>query len=165
MRIKGLHHNAYRCRDAEQTRAFYEDFLGLPLAHTLPISETKTGRQANVLHIFFQLGDGSYLAFFEAPQEPFEFKHQRDFDLHIALEVSAETLDAMYAKGKAAGREVRGPIDHDFIHSIYFRDPNGYVIELTAKQPNHDEAMDPARNRARELLDQWQSAKAEAVAS
>jgi len=27
--IKGLHHNAYRCRDSEQTPAFYEDFLGL----------------------------------------------------------------------------------------------------------------------------------------
>ena len=30
--IKGLHHNAYRCRDSEETREFYEDFLGLPLA-------------------------------------------------------------------------------------------------------------------------------------
>ena len=29
--IRGLHHNAYRCRDAEKTRVFYEDFLGLPL--------------------------------------------------------------------------------------------------------------------------------------
>ncbi len=29
--IKGLHHNAYRCRDSEETRRFYEDFLGLPL--------------------------------------------------------------------------------------------------------------------------------------
>jgi catechol 2,3-dioxygenase-like lactoylglutathione lyase family enzyme len=27
--IKGLHHNAYRCRDSEETRGFYEDFLGL----------------------------------------------------------------------------------------------------------------------------------------
>ena len=42
--IKGLHHNAYRCRDSEETRRFYEDFLGLPLAHTLKIEETMTGR-------------------------------------------------------------------------------------------------------------------------
>jgi catechol-2,3-dioxygenase len=27
---------------------------------------------------------------------------------------------------------VRGPVDHRFVRSIYFRDPNGYVIELTA---------------------------------
>src|SRR5260370_1242822 len=43
--IKGLHHNAYRCRDSEETRRFYEDFLGLPLAHTLKIEETITGRK------------------------------------------------------------------------------------------------------------------------
>ena len=30
--IKGLHHNAYRCRDSEETRRFYEDFLGLRFA-------------------------------------------------------------------------------------------------------------------------------------
>ena len=29
--IRKLHHNAYRCRDSEETRHFYEDFLGLPL--------------------------------------------------------------------------------------------------------------------------------------
>ena len=29
--IRGLHHNAYRCRDSEQTRRFYEDVIGLPL--------------------------------------------------------------------------------------------------------------------------------------
>lgn len=160
MTIKGLHHSAYRCRDAEETRAFYEDFLGLPLAGTLPINETKTGRSASVLHIFFELGDGSYLAFFEEPGEPFEFKQQRDFDLHIALEVDRETLDTMLDKGKTAGRKVRGPVDHEFIHSIYFRDPNGYVIELAAKTADHEAAMDPARNRARELLEEWQSAKA-----
>ena len=30
MQIRGLHHNAYRCRDSEETRQFYEGFLGLP---------------------------------------------------------------------------------------------------------------------------------------
>lgn len=38
--IKGLHHNAYRCRNSEATRAFYEDFLGLPLSGSLVIQET-----------------------------------------------------------------------------------------------------------------------------
>ena len=36
--IRKLHHNAYRCRNSEQTRGFYEDFLGRPLASTLEIS-------------------------------------------------------------------------------------------------------------------------------
>ena len=68
--IKGLHHNAYRCRDSEETRRFYEDFLGLPLAGSLDISETKTGRETAVLHTFYRLDDGSYLAFFDAPDSP-----------------------------------------------------------------------------------------------
>lgn len=158
--IKGLHHNAYRCRDSEETRRFYEDFLGLRLAGSLAINTTKTGRNANVLHTFYELGDGSYLAFFEAPDQPFDFKDQHDFDLHIALETDQETFDRMFAKGKAAGIETRGVSDHDFIHSIYFRDPNGYVIELTVKQPNHDETMNPATNGARRILDEWTARQA-----
>ncbi len=158
--IKGLHHNAYRCRDSEETRRFYEDFLGLPLAGTLEIEQTKSGRATSTLHTFYQMDDGSYLAFFEAPDRPFEFKEQHDFDLHIALEVAPDALRSMFDKGKAAGIETRGISDHGFINSIYFRDPNGYVIELTAKRPNHEQEMDPATNAAREKLDAWQAKKA-----
>jgi len=157
--IKKLHHNAYRCRDSEETRKFYQDFLGLPLACSLAISETKSGRKTSTLHTFYQLDDGSYLAFFEAPDMPFEFKVQHDYDLHIALEVDGSVLEPMMAKGHANGIETRGISDHDFIHSIYFRDPNGYNIELTAKQPHHAEATDPSKNRARAKLDEWQAAK------
>ena len=157
--IQGLHHNAYRCSDSGRTRAFYEDFLGLPLAGTLEIGETKSGRKTSTLHTFYRLGDGSYLAFFEAPDMPFEFKVQHDFDLHIALEVDRATLDAMFAKGRELGIETRGISDHGFIDSIYFRDPDGYVIELTCKREGHDGAMDPTRNEARAILDRWQLAK------
>ena len=157
--IKGLHHNAYRCRDTEETRRFYEGFLGLPLAGALRIKESMTGRRTDVLHTFYQMDNGSYLAFFEAPDRPFDFKDQHDYDLHIALEVDYETLKRMFEKGKTEGREVRGISDHRFIHSIYFRDPNGYVIELTAKLPNHDSAMNPATNGARQIVDDWQKDK------
>ena len=162
--IKGLHHNAYRCRDSEETRAFYEDFLGLPLSGSLAIGETKTGRRTHVLHTFYRMDDGSFLAFFEAPDMAFEFKDQQDFDLHIALEVTPQALAEMFEKGKAQGREVRGVSDHGFVDSIYFRDPNGYVVELTAKRAGHDEMMDPAKNRAREILDAWTAEKASAPA-
>jgi catechol 2,3-dioxygenase-like lactoylglutathione lyase family enzyme len=55
--IKGLHHNAYRCRDSEETRAFYEDFLGLRMVSAFEINE---GRALNT---FFEMDDGSCLAF------------------------------------------------------------------------------------------------------
>ena len=157
--IRKLHHNAYRCRDSEETRRFYEDFLGLPLAQTLEIGETKTGRKTSALHTFYEMDDHSYLAFFEAPDMPFEFKSQHDFDLHIALEVDPEVLPVMLEKGRAEGIVTRGISDHGMIHSIYFRDPNGYVIELTAKMPGHDTVMDRTSNGARERMDRWQEAK------
>jgi catechol 2,3-dioxygenase-like lactoylglutathione lyase family enzyme len=153
--IRNLHHAAYRCRDSEETRAFYEDFLRLPLTNALAIGETKSGRQANVLHTFFEMADGSCLAFFEEPDTPFDFKAQRDFDLHIALEVSRATLLEMFEKGKAAGIETRGISDHGFIDSIYFRDPNGYVIELAAAK---DDASGE-RPDAHQILADWQAAK------
>ena len=157
--IKGLHHNAYRCRDSEQTRRFYEDFLGLPLVNAFEITETKTGRVTRVLHTFYAMADGSCLAFFEAPGQPFDFKEQHDFDLHIALEVPHADLATWKANGIAAGHAVRGIADHGMIESIYFRDPNGYVIELTGKRPGHDELMDPMKNEARSHLDRWQQTK------
>jgi catechol 2,3-dioxygenase-like lactoylglutathione lyase family enzyme len=159
MTIRGLHHNAYRCRDSEQTRQFYEDFLGLPLAEAFEIKQTKSGRNTSVLHSFYRMADGSFLAFFEAPDMPFEFKEQHDFDLHIALEVDEATLHSMFARGKAAGLDTRGISDHGFVRSIYFRDPNGYVIELTAKTPDHDASMERAKSTARTKLDNWQKTK------
>ena len=161
--LKGLHHNAYRCRDAEETRKFYEDFLGLPLTNAFVISETKSGRPTNTLHAFFEMDDGSALAFFEAPDRPFEFKEQHDFDLHIALAVTQDDLHRMFAKGKAAGIDTRGVADHGFIDSIYFRDPNGYVIELTAKRPDHDAQVQAAAGKAHDVLRSWQSGKAQAA--
>ena len=158
--IKGLHHAAYRCRDSAETRKFYEDFLGLPLAAALEIGETKTGRATHVLHTFYRMDDGSSIAFFEAPAMDFDFKRQHDFDLHIALEVSQADLERMFAKGKAEGVETRGISDHHFINSIYFRDPNGYVVELTAKTPGHDEAMNKGRENADQALKAWQARKA-----
>jgi catechol 2,3-dioxygenase-like lactoylglutathione lyase family enzyme len=158
--IKGLHHNAYRCRDSEETRRFYEDFLGLPLANAFEIKETQTGRKTSVLHSFYRMGDGSFLAFFEAPERPFEFKDQHDFDLHIALEVDEDTLQSMFAKGKEAGIDTRGISDHGFVQSIYFRDPNGYVIELAARTGDGEKgSLEEQNQAARQELAQWQTSK------
>ena len=151
--IKGLHHNAYRCLDSEETRVFYEDFLGLRLVSVFEID------QGRALHTFFEMDDGSCLAFFELPNSPFDFKNQDSLDLHIALGVESDTFESMLQKGKAEGKEVRGPVDHGFVRSIYFRDPNGYIIELTASTGTHAEIMDPSISKPHEALGRWQAAK------
>ena len=153
-KIQGLHHNAYRCRDSEETRAWYEEFLGLPLVSAFEIDEGRA------LHTFFQMADGSCLAFFEVPGKPFEFKRQESLDLHIALGVNNDVFEAMLKKGKDEGHEVRGPVDHGFVRSIYFRDPNGYIVELTAPTGTHEEIMDPVRSKPHDALARWQAAKA-----
>ena len=151
--IHGLHHAAYRCSNSGRTRDFYEGLLGLALADAFEIRTTKTGRETEVLHSFFALGDGSCLAFFEAPDLPFDFKPQHDFDLHIALRVDRPALDTLRARAEAAGVEVRGISDHGFIESIYLRDPDGYVVELTA--PTGHGTADAAA--ARQRLAAWQA--------
>jgi catechol 2,3-dioxygenase-like lactoylglutathione lyase family enzyme len=151
--IKGLHHNAYRCRDSEETWCFYEDFLGLRFVSVFEIDE---GRG---LHSFFEMDDGSCLAFFEVPGKPFDFKRQDTLDLHIALGVEPDVFDGMLGNARAEGVEVRGPVDHGFCRSIYMRDPNGYVVELTASTGVQQEIMDPSVSKPREALARGQAAR------
>ena len=163
--IRKLHHNAYRCRDSEETRALLRGLPRPAAGRTRSRSaRPRPAATTHALHTFYRLDDGSHLAFFETADLPFEFKAQHDFDLHIALEVGAEALQPMLAKGARAGIECRGPSDHGMIDSIYFRDPNGYVIELCAKRADHDALMDPARNGARDALERWTAGKAGAPA-
>ena len=60
--VLGLHHFAWRCRDSEETRAFYEDLLGLPLVHVIRSDVVpSTGEHCPYVHIFFRMTDGSHL--------------------------------------------------------------------------------------------------------
>ena len=133
--VRGLHHFAWRCRDCEETRAFYEDLLGLPLVHVIRSDIVpSTGEHCPYVHIFFRMADGSHLAFFDlgdnvaaapSPNTP-------SWVNHIALRVdSLEALQAAKARLEAAGVDVVGITDHHVIQSIYFFDPNGIRLELT----------------------------------
>ena len=159
-RLIKLHHSAFRCRDSEETRKFYEEFLELKLVKVLKIDTTKTKRITNVLHTFYRLNDGSCIAFFEDPETAFNFKKQRDFDLHIALEVDNKNLIRLYKKGKASNIETRGIINHGFIQSAYFRDPNGYVIELSVPNPRDKKNTD---KEIETILNDWKKMKPESV--
>ena len=99
------------------------------------------------------------LAFFEVPGRPFDFKRQDTLDLHIALGVEPDVFDRMLDAARTAGVEVRGPVDHGFCRSIYMRDPNGYVVELTASTGVQQEIMDPAISKPHEALARWQAGK------
>jgi catechol 2,3-dioxygenase-like lactoylglutathione lyase family enzyme len=132
--LAGLHHFAYRCRDAEETRAFYEDLLGLPLAAVVAHDRVpSTGETQPYCHIFFQMADGSYLAFFDL-FDGRAFTPDPDTPAwvnHLALTVdSREALTEAQARLEAAGVDTLGIVDHGWFESIYFFDPNGIRLEL-----------------------------------
>jgi catechol-2,3-dioxygenase len=89
---------------------------------------------------------------------PLEYKRWHDFDLHIALEVEENILLKYYNKGKDNNIETRGVSDHGFIKSIYFRDPNGYVIELTSPVKNYKKKH---KKKAKDILNEWTLSKNE----
>ena len=60
----------------------------------------------------------------------------------------------MLERGREAGIESRGISDHGFIDSIYFRDPNGYVIELTASRPGEEDTVGDEGD-PRDILSKW----------
>jgi catechol 2,3-dioxygenase-like lactoylglutathione lyase family enzyme len=64
--LQRLHHVAYRCLDAAETVDFYTNVIGLRFAHAISQDRVPSTQEFSPhLHIFFELGDGSYLAFFE----------------------------------------------------------------------------------------------------
>jgi catechol 2,3-dioxygenase-like lactoylglutathione lyase family enzyme len=161
-RVKRLFHFAYPCRDAEETRAFYEDVLGLPLVHCMQVeSVPSTGERGPYAHIFFEMGDGSYIAFFDLGkgEMPEPSPNTPAWVLHLALEVDGVAeIKAAKSRLEHAGVEVMGVVDHDFIRSIYFFDPNGLRLELTTRTEAPGFLATAARE-ARGKLDEWQRRK------
>ena len=135
--LERLHHVAYRCLDAAETVDFYTNVIGLRFAHAISNDRVPSTQEFSPhLHIFFELGDGSYLAFFELAKAPLPQKDPNtpDWVQHLALEVKDEaTLLEGKRRLEARGIDVVGPTDHGFCQSIYFFDPSGHRMEMTAK--------------------------------
>lgn len=160
--LRKLHHVAYRCRDAGETTAFYTGLLGLRLAHVI-VQDRVPSTQAHSphAHIFFEMADGSYIAFFELAAAPPAQKDPNtpDWVQHLALEIDDEAeLIASKHRLEAAGLSVVGPTDHGFCKSIYFFDPSGHRLELTARTDRADQ-RDHFAAEAQKRLTAWQAHK------
>jgi glyoxylase I family protein len=160
-RPQGLNHVAYITWDTAETVRFYTEVLGMRLVgHALGDQVGSTGESSKFLHTFFEMGDGSCIAFFEVQGVP---KVQPEPTIpswvrHIALSVGSveELLDAK-KQLESKGLEVRGIVDHEGIwQSIYFFDPNGVRLELTYQRiPLDDEHAQAARKAVQE----WNKAR------
>lgn len=155
--IQSVHHTALRCFDAEETRHFYEDILGLKLKAACVFDHNGL-EPVDFMHLFFRMADGDFLAFFDVPSDikPDFYKHYGQSDFRKALRVSSEAeLLALAERLSEAGVTYSGPVDHGLMKSIYFKDPNGINLEVAADVPNHEALLAQEKKRARDVLAEW----------
>lgn len=162
MLCKSLHHAAFRCQDARATVDFYTQVLGLKFIHAMGEDHVpSTGKYSPHIHIFLEMEDGSCIAFFELPQDAGEPSGRDaatpDWVQHFAFRVADEaTLLQAKARLESLGIPVVGPTNHDdFLLSIYFFDPSGHRLELSAhiSTPEQDAQF---RAEAMQVLELWE---------
>jgi catechol 2,3-dioxygenase-like lactoylglutathione lyase family enzyme len=157
--VRAIHHAAFRCRDAQETREFYEKLVGLEFAGAMYYDkDPETGERRPYVHIFFKMTGGDFLAFFDTPESATQdsFKQKSPYDVHYAFEVnSMQALEEFKQRFVAAGIDVLGPLDHEFCQSIYLWDPNGFMIEFTVKTAIHDEYLANAAKTSDKTLQDW----------
>ncbi|UPT95054.1 VOC family protein [Bradyrhizobium barranii subsp. apii] len=139
LNLNGVDHTARPTWKLRETVRFYRDIMGLPLVHA--VTAKGWGRadeeHADFLHFFFDSGNESLIAFFYyiGTEQPAELKVPRGYMAmanHTAWRVSGEKeLLAWQQRLQGAGVKVSQFITHEIIESIYFRDPNGYPLEIT----------------------------------
>ena len=127
IRTTGINHPALVGRNYEETVSFYRDVLGMRLVLEQP--NLDDDRQ---VHLFFEAGPGQFIAYFvpregSLPDTP--RRRQLGAMLHLALNLGVPIEEAM-ATLDAHGVRFKGPVDRGYERSLYFRDPNGAVIEL-----------------------------------
>jgi len=160
--LNGVHHAAYRCKDAKQTVEWYEQVLGME--YTSAFSEDhvpSTGEYDPYMHVFLDAGNGNILAFFELPNQP-EMGSDPNTPAwvqHLAFRIGSEAeLLAAKAHVEGLGIDVLGPTHHGIFKSIYFFDPNGHRVELAADIGTDDQYAELKRV-AMPMLDEWSETK------
>lgn len=138
-RLHGVDHTARPTWKLAETVRFYRDVMGLPLVHAITAKGWGRDRDGHpdFLHFFFDAGDGATIAFFYyiGAEQPDSMKLPRGYlslSNHTAWAVkSVDELNAWKDRLRAQGIRVSEEIRHEVTSSIYFRDPNGYPIEIS----------------------------------
>ncbi len=157
-----LHHYGTVVRDQSKVRHFMEDVLGFPLVATWVERSRlrEIDEEHTFCHTFFELEDGSALAFFQFA-DPNMFSRCRPkilpevvrFD-HIAIRVSLERYDDLKTRLTAAAATVR-EIDHGYCLSLYTRMEDGLELEFTVDPADVDAIRADQRAHAHEDLQRW----------
>ncbi len=162
VKLGGIHHAAYRCRDAGETVEWYGRVLGMDYSTAFAEDHVpSTGEFDPYMHVFLEAGNGNVLAFFELPGQPAMGRDEATpaWVQHLAFRVpDIEALLAAKAHITAQGVDVLGPTHHGIFKSIYFFDPNGHRIEL-ACDIGTDEQYAELKRVAAPMLEEWSRTK------
>ena len=142
MTITGIHHITLVSADAQRTLDFYTQVLGLRL-----VKKTVNFDDPGSHHLYFG-GDaghpGSVLTFFEWADLP-KGAPGIGGTHHVAMQVADEQGLLMWKRRLTdLGMNVAGPYNRRYFRSIYFRDPDGVVLEIATNGPGFtvDETLD-----------------------
>lgn len=128
IQVQGVHHITMVGSNREAIIDFYQGVLGMPLVFEQPNLDVP-----EELHLYFDPGDGRLLTFFVRPNrvpDPTPNPEEIGNLHHIAFTVSRAVYTQTARRLAERGIENTGPVDRGFMDSIYFRDPNGQLLEL-----------------------------------
>ncbi len=128
LQTQGVHHVTFVGSNRETVIDFYQGVLGMPLVLDQPNLDVP-----EETHLYFDSGDGRLITFFVRPEradDPAPNPEGVGNLHHIAFAVSRVTYNQVQRRLKERGIWNTGPIDRGFMDSIYFRDPNGQLLEL-----------------------------------
>ena len=162
MKIKRIHHVAYRCKNAKETVEFYQRVMGMDFQLAIAEDEVPSTKEPDpYMHVFMDAGNGNVLAFFEVPNSPTMQKDPNtpEWLQHIAFEVE-DMASLLSAKDRleAEGLGVLGPVDHTIFKSIYFFDPSGHRLELAVNTAKPG-MMEELHEVAPAMIEEWDRTK------
>jgi len=122
--------SALYCDDLPRTTQFYRDTLGL---HVLAASERLVALDAGAQTVLLLFRRGASAAGVSPPAEDHLPPHDGAGPLHVAFALAGIELPTWEARLGAAGV----PIEHRITWprggtSLYFRDPEGHLVELAS---------------------------------
>jgi len=156
-----LHHHAYAVKDQEVNRQFMEDVLGIPLVATWceRVFRAEVGREVDYCHTFYELADGSALAFFQFADEAAWEKNRAILQdvggsWHVAFKVTQGGFDELMRRATAAGVKVR-KVDHGYCVSMYLQTPDKLRLEFTVDASGAEKIAAMRRKDAHPELARW----------